>query len=116
MMKCNRGDVVLVRYPNSDLVTWKPRPALIVQGDQFESGIDQKIVAMITSNLSRQGKTRVAIAMNSDVGIKMGLRTDSIIVADNLGTVRLSEIYKVIGLCEAMQDVDLALKFALQLI
>lgn len=32
-MPCNRGDVVLVRFPNSDLKTYKKRPALVVQRD-----------------------------------------------------------------------------------
>ena len=33
-MICNRGDVVLVRFPNSDLVTYKKRHALVVQADR----------------------------------------------------------------------------------
>lgn len=33
MMRCKRGDVVLVLFPDSNLRTAKRRPALIVQAD-----------------------------------------------------------------------------------
>lgn len=34
-MTYNRGDVVLVLFPNSDLRTAKRRPALVVQADNL---------------------------------------------------------------------------------
>lgn len=50
--RCNRGDVILVLFPNSDLRTAKLRPALVVQADNLHTGLSQVIVAMITSNLA----------------------------------------------------------------
>ena len=44
-----RGDVVLVLYPNSNLRTAKTRPALVIQRDDLQSGLSQMIVCMITS-------------------------------------------------------------------
>jgi len=38
-MKIQRGDVVLVLFPNSDLRTAKRRPALILQRDNLGSGL-----------------------------------------------------------------------------
>ena len=90
-MSCNRGDVVLVRFPSSDLKTYKKRPALVVQADNLNTGLPQKIVAMITSNLSRGGPTRVFVEKNSDLGKHMGIIGDSMVVADNLATVLESE-------------------------
>jgi mRNA interferase MazF len=52
-MPCKRGDVVLVLYPHADLRTVKKRPALVVQSDNVTTGLPQRIVAMITSNLER---------------------------------------------------------------
>jgi len=49
-MKTRRGDVVLVLFPNSDLRTAKRRPALVLQRDNLASGLNQTIVAMISSN------------------------------------------------------------------
>ena len=51
-MKTRRGDVVLVLFPNSDLRTAKRRPALVLQRDSLGAGVEQTIVAMISSNLA----------------------------------------------------------------
>ena len=51
-MPFNRGDVVLVLYPDSNLRTAKRRPALVVQADLLQSGLPQTIVAMISSRVS----------------------------------------------------------------
>ena len=56
-----RGDVVLVRYPHSDLMTFKKRPALIVQDDRIKTGLEQRIIVQITSNVNRTGPSRVPV-------------------------------------------------------
>ena len=48
-MTLQRGDVVLVEFPNSDLVTYKLRPALVVQDLRIETGIPQVILVLITT-------------------------------------------------------------------
>ncbi|MAF09013.1 hypothetical protein CMK11_01055 [Candidatus Poribacteria bacterium] len=57
-MPYERGDVVLVLFPHSDVRTAERRPALVVQADGMRAEISQKIVAMITSNLARLGHPR----------------------------------------------------------
>ena len=113
-MNCNRGDVILVRFPNSDLKTYKKRPALVVQAD-IDTGFSQKIIAMITSNISRSGPTRVFVEKDSDLGKHMGIIGDSVVVADNLATVLEREIDKVIGNCVETAAVDQALRKVLAL-
>lgn len=54
-MPFNRGNVVLVLFPDSNLRTAKRRPALVVQADNLNSGLGQIIIAAITSNLTRSG-------------------------------------------------------------
>lgn len=112
-MPYKRGDVVLVLYPNTDLRTAKKRPALIIQSDNIEIGLSQRIVAMITSNISRTGPTRMTFAMTSPEGQEMGLLTDSVVVTDNLATVLEREIDKTIGRCPRMDLIDSALRIAL---
>ena len=110
-MPYSRGDVVLVFFPDSNLVTAKRRPALVVQADRLQTGLAQTIVAMITSNLSRAGHpSRVAAPRTSPHGLRMGLLSDSVIMTDNLATVPDSEIDRVIGRCDDMQAVDAALR------
>jgi len=110
MMSYKRGDVVIIRFPNSDLKTYKKRPALVVQADDLNTGISQKIVAMITSNTDRSGPTRIFVEKNSRLGEQMGILSDSVVVADNLATILEREIDKVIGMCTATTAVDQALR------
>ena len=114
-MPFSRGDVVLVLYPNSDLRTAKRRPALVVQSDDVATGLPQRVVAMITSNLARTGPTRVSVSRESSEGRAMGILTDSVVVADNLATVFEREIDRRLGSCPAMSAVDQALRVALAL-
>ncbi len=105
-----RGDVVLVLFPDSNLRTAKRRPALVVQADNLGTGLSQVIVCMITSNMSRAGHpSRLAILRTSVQGQQMGLRTDSVVMTDNLATIAHNEIDRVLGRLGNMQPVDAAL-------
>ena len=96
-----QGDVVLVLFPNSDLVTAKIRPAVVVQADNLHTGLPQIIVAMITSQMSRsQHPSRLTILLGTPEGQQSGLILDSVIMTDNLATVTLSSIDRVIGSIE----------------
>jgi mRNA interferase MazF len=89
-MPYNRGDVVLVIFPDSNLVTAKRRPVLVVQADHLNTGLAQTIVAMITSNPSRAGhQSRVKISTSSADGKQTGLLSDSVVMTDNLATILL---------------------------
>lgn len=110
-----RGDVVLVLFPNSNLRTAKTRPALIVQENNLQTGLPQVIIAMITSQMSRAGHpSRVTVLLNTPEGQQSGLLTDSVVMTDNLATIVLSVIYRVIG-SAPMTDIDQALKHTLGL-
>ncbi|MGR3173901.1 MAG: type II toxin-antitoxin system PemK/MazF family toxin [Candidatus Scalindua sp.] len=107
--------MVLVLFPNSSLRTAKPRPALIVQADRLETGLQQVIVAMITSRLFRsEHSSRVVIQLSTLEGQQSGLLSDSVIMTDNLATIAHSEIDRVIGTLP-MIKVDEALRHTLGL-
>ena len=75
MTGLKRGDVVLVWFPNSDLVTFKRRPALVVGADNLDTGLPQVLVSMITSNLARRDHpSRVFVPFNSPEAKEAGLR------------------------------------------
>lgn len=117
MTSFRRGDVVLVLFPDSNLQTAKKRPALIVQADDLNTGLPQVIVAMITSNMVRAGhKSRLSIYRDSREGQLTGLQLDSVIVTDNLATVRVNFVHKVLGHIADLTDVEkcLAHTFGLQ--
>ncbi len=111
-----RGDVILVLYPDSNLLTAKRRPALIVQENNLQTGLSQFIVAMITSNLSRANhQSRVNISPSSSEGKPSGLLADSVIMTDNLATIAESEVDRLIGHFHNMTQIDIALKHTLGL-
>ena len=110
-----RGDVILVLFPHSDLRTAKPRPALVIQADNLQTGLPQLIVAMITSRLLRANHpSRVLILLSSPQGQQSGLLTDSVVATDNLATIAEVAIERVIGTLP-MSDVDKALRHTLGL-
>jgi mRNA interferase MazF len=115
-MTHKRGDIVVVVFPDSNLKRSKPRPALVVQVDNLNSGLPQLVLAMITSNMARAGHpSRVTVALATPVGQQSGLRLDSVIMADNLQTVLESRIHQAIGTWADMTAVDTALRHTLGL-
>ena len=110
-----RGDVILSRFPDSNLYTAKLRPGLIVQADNLQTGLPQLVVAMITSNMSRANHpSRVTILVSTPEGQQSGLIMDSVVMTDNLATVVESTIERVIGSIP-MEKVNAALRHTLSL-
>ena len=116
-----RGDVVLVLFPNSDLVTIKARPALVVQSDRATTDLPQILVVAITSQMFRAGyPSRMVVLAESSIGRVAGLLTDSVIIADNIVTVETSDIARIIGtlpmnLIDPVNLIDPALRYVLEL-
>lgn len=110
-----RGDIVLVLFPHSDLRTAKPRPALIIQADDLGTDLPQVIVAMITSKTFRaKHPSRVFVKLESSEGKNSGLLTDSVVMTDNLATISEIVIDRVIGKLP-MKAINKALKYTLGL-
>jgi mRNA interferase MazF len=55
MTNYRRGTVVLTLFPNSDLATAKRRPALVVQANDLNTGLEQVVIAMITATFPVMG-------------------------------------------------------------
>jgi mRNA interferase MazF len=114
MIKCKRGDIVLVWFPHSDQATYKKRPALVVQRDSLNSGISQVVLAMITTNLNRLGHpSRVPVPRLFPTGTPSGLAADSVLMTDNLATVLEKAIHSVVGTLPDMAAVEAALRHTL---
>ena len=110
-----RGDIVLVIFPDSNLRTGKPRPALVVQADNLQTGLAQVVVAMITSRMFRANHpSRVSIILSTPEGSQSGLLTDSVVMTDSLATIADTEIDRVIGSLP-MAQVTIALRHTLNL-
>ena len=114
-LSCKRCDVILSRFPDSNLHTAKLRPGLIVQADNLQTNLPQLIVAMITSKMFRANHlSRVPIFVFTSEGQQSGLIKDSVVMTGNLATVVEANIERVIGLTP-MEKVDVALRYTLNL-
>ena len=110
-----RGDVVLALFPNADLRSAKPRLAVVVQINELDAGLPQMVVAMITSQLARAGHpSRVLLRLESDEGRTSGLQCDSVVMTDNLATIKIAVVSRVIGTVP-METIDRALRHTLGL-
>lgn len=114
MTAFRRGDVVLVHFPYADLVTWGQRPAPVVQDENVQTGLEQYVLAEITTT-PRTGATRLFVGKSSVDGQAMSLLHDSVIMADVLQTTEAGLIRKHIGSCPCMDKVDTALRALLRL-
>ena len=95
--------------------TAKLRPALVVQADDLRTGLSQTIVAMLTSKLARASQSsRVTVLLSTPEGRQSGLLTDSVVMTDNLATIAIQTIERVIGTLP-MPLVDSALQCTLSL-
>jgi mRNA interferase MazF len=87
-----------------------------VQADQLATGLDQTIVAMISSNLKRANHpSRLIVQIATPQGQQTGLHLDSVIMTDNLETILVSEIDCAIGLWPDPAALDAALRHTLAL-
>ena len=115
-MPYKRGDVVLVLFPDSNLRSAKRRPALVIQADNLDTGLRQTVVAMITSNMSRVAHpSRVKLLLDSPAGRQARIIMDSVVMTDNLATIRESEIDRALGSLNDMTGVEAALRHTLSL-
>ena len=107
----------MVLFPHSNPRTAKPRPALVVQADDLQTGVPQVIVAMITSRLFRANHpSRVTVLRSTLEGQRSGLLTDSVVMTDNLATVAESAIDRIIDILSmSASAVDPALRHTLGL-
>ncbi len=114
----NRGDVVLAFYPFASGSGGKRRPGLVVQNDADNLRMGATILAQITTNLSRAGEpTHLLIKASTIEGQHSGLLHDSLVACNNLATVEVTRIHKVIGRLPSttMRKLDDCLKAALGL-
>jgi mRNA interferase MazF len=104
-----KGDVVLIDFPFSQGGGSKVRPALVVQGNAVQSV--NTIIAQITGNLARVGPpTRLFIDRAVEPG--SGLKSNSVVMCDNLYTIHNTKIISKIGSLSAgaMIQIDNCLK------
>lgn len=115
-----RGDVVLVTFPFAGTTKGgqKKRPALVVQHDRYNRRRAVIILAAITSKKAHQRlPCKVPVTKNSPAGRQAGIKLDSVVDCQTLGTIPREVITKKLGSLPkgVMRKIDAALQDALGL-
>jgi mRNA interferase MazF len=112
MISYKQGDIVSVWFPDSNLLTVKKRPGIVLQKDNLNAGLDQLIIGMVTTNLARRGHgSRIFVDITTPLGQATGLVSDSVIMTDNMATVLSSEIHRKLGTYSDLDALKAAIKF-----
>ena len=92
----NVGQIVLFKFPQTDLESGKLRPALLLA--QLPSDYDDWLACMISSQISQyiEGLDEI-IKEDSPDFTRSGLRTESVIRATRLAVVSGDVLYGTIG-------------------
>jgi mRNA interferase MazF len=117
-MKFSRGHIILckVPLPTSGFKEFKFRPGLVVSKELNNQRLDDLIIAVCTSNISRsQEPTQYLIA--GDEITQTGIKVPSVVKCESLLTINKSMVIKVLGTLseKGIQKVNECLKDALEL-
>lgn len=97
-MSYNRGAVVLVPFPFTDLSRQKARPAVVLSPQAFNARSADLIVAAISSQIpATPSDIELVIERDTSGFASTGLRVSSVIRAGKIVTLEQSLIYRAIG-------------------
>ena len=82
--------------PSENLETLKLRPALVVSKDINNKRLDDVIVAICTSNISRNLEPTQYLIENEEI-VQAGIKVASVVKCESLLTINKSMIIKVLG-------------------
>jgi len=107
------GDVVLVRFPFTDLTTAKLRPAVVLA----THGDDLTIVGVFSGPVQSLRETWIPVSSQDPTFAQTGLRTASVIKAERIAVIEQSVVVRKLGSLSAPQieNVKRAVRLALNL-
>jgi mRNA interferase MazF len=95
-MSFNRGDVVLVPFPFTDLTTQKRRPALVISSEKFNTSSADVILVGITSQIPRD-LAQSDYRLTPDEQQKAGLPRLSMVKSAKVVTLNQALIRRMLG-------------------
>ena len=107
------GDVVLVRFPFTDLITAKLRPAVVLA----THGDDLTIVGIFSSPPQPSRQTWIVLSSEERTFSQTGLKITSVIKAERIAVIEQSVAVRKLGSLSTLQmdKVKRAVKLALNL-
>ena len=95
-MRYNRGDVVLVPFPFTDLTATKQRPALVISPDRLNAMRDDVVLVAITSQLPAEVSEDECLLLVTDLS-GTGLLKPSVVKLGKMVTIHQGLVRRKIG-------------------
>lgn len=118
-MTLERGDLVVIDFPQGAGLPAKRRPVLVIQCDRNNRRLTNSIFAMVTSNIRAADKepTQILIDVETPDGKRTGLLRTSAVKCENLYTLPIASVRQKIGSLPGRfrKQLDAALKASLEL-
>jgi len=92
-----QGDVVLIRFPFTDLTATKVRPAMVVSSETFHRGQEDAIFLLITSNTLRVTAHDLLIEEVHPEFSSTGLKKASVFRVGRIHTLNQKLAYSRLG-------------------
>lgn len=89
-----KGDIVLVRFPFTDLSSEKLRPALVLVPENEEGDV---LLAFITTQLDKKAAQDIIISLKEPDFHKTGLKKESLIKLNKIATLNKRILLGKIG-------------------
>lgn len=117
-MKLSRGDIVLckVPMPSSELKEFKLRSGLIVSKDLNNKRLNDVMIAICTSNISRSQEPTQYLIEGNEIA-QAGIKVPSVVKCESILTISKSMIVKILGTLSenGIHKINHCLKDALEL-
>jgi len=99
-----KGDIVLVPFPNSDLSTWKRRPALVLYEDTIEN---ETTIAYISSKVPIiSSSCDVLVTRGTHSFDEAGLKWNSVVKLNKIATIKTRFIAGLLGTADQSLKVE----------
>lgn len=97
-MSFKRGDIVLckVPMPSEEFRNFKLRPGLIVSKDLNNQRLNDVIIAICTSNISRRQEPTQYLIEGNEIA-QAGIKVPSVVKCETLLTINKTMIIKILG-------------------
>ena len=113
-----RGDIVLIKFPFTDLTSTKVRPALIISNKNYNTTQNDVILILITSNVSRISPDDYFLDPNNPEFSKTGLKQASVFRVGKIQTLSKKLLNSKLGTIgtNTLKEIENRLRNLLQLL
>lgn len=112
-----RGDVVLIKFPFTDLSSTKVRPALIISNENYNADQEDIVLILITSNISRLSSDDCLLNPSNPEFKNTGLKQASAFRVGKIQTLNKKLINSKLGFVgpNTLREIERRLRNLLQL-